>query len=362
MPDMTFTRTALPATQFEGDIGGLFDLFTSHLVGTLSGQTLIGQIGGGAPGNQILWLNGNVWYAWNGVLGQYEPLPIVTGAYVGAISQVVTTQLRSTATADNITLYLPNKNGATLATKDDIIAASPGTKSVSGNAFVVDWTELGYGGILYANLTANVILTEATVPRDGSRIDIYFEQALSASGALTVTWPTPWIISTGAVLTTRASATTRYIDHFSLRRVGEKTFVEQGKGSTIATSGGGGGGTAPSDTTPPIVTDVTVPVSTRAIVVTWDETLQGGTLSPAKWSVKRNGVTNAVSSVVATGSSIRLVVANTYGSTTTGTVRYTPGTGDVKDTAGNAAIDTGILNITVDTSGTGEGGGGGLVP
>jgi hypothetical protein len=346
LTDLAFSLTPLPNTQWNGDIQSLLELLVNHLVGELADGVFVGQVGGSSPLTDVgFWFDtaSNTWQIWDVDSAQYLPLPIKTGSIYDG--KVVYTRLQSTSPDVDSVLFLPsNRSGATLATMTDVVTPAV-TKTASGTAINLDWKDIGNNGNVYINLTGNATLTEFTGPEDGQRIDVWFEQALAASGALTVTWPSGYVVQVAAsVLQTRSSATTRYIDHFILRRVGSTVFVEQGKTFQIPTAGAG------SDTTAPTVSQITVPSGSATVTVQFNEALMGGTLDKTKWTVKKNGVSNTVNSATASGNNVILQLVNTYGSTATGTVAYSGS--DVKDIAGNAAATFTAQDITVLNSGT----------
>lgn len=354
---INFGRTPLANIQWNGDISDLLDLLVEHLTGALDNGAFTGQIGGSAPTSDIgLWLNGNTIYNWSATDGRYLPLPIITGSLFGG--NLYTTQLISRAATASITLNLPDQNGKTLATTDDIrLAGTTQTQAaVSGGSVSFDWSAILNGGSLYVTLSgANgaVTIAEANAPSDAEFANIWIEQSASGSATpFTITWPSLWQVSTSAVLTNRG-VSSRVIDHFVVYRVGSQTFVEQRQTFGVATTGGG------SDTTPPVVSSIDNSAGSDVIEITFNESLQGKTLDSTKWSVKKNGVTNAVSSAVANGNLVLLTVAATYKTSNTGTVQYS-GT-DVKDIAGNAAASFGPSAITISGDFGGGGGGGGAL-
>lgn len=349
--NLIFGRTALPNTQWNGDVSQLLDLLVAHLTGTLENGALIGQIGGTEPLTDIgLWLNGNTWYHWSSTDGKYLPFPVVTGSLFG--SNLYTTQLVSNAATGNITINLPDKNNGMLATLTDL-ATPVATITSTGSPITVNWTNIGQFGREYSNISGATTISEAGTSLDGQIIDLWIE--IPPSTTITtwaLTWPNTWILSSGtaSLPTATTTASQREVNHFRIYRISNYTFVEFVKAFTISTTAGSAG----SDTTPPTVSTITVPVSTATVTIHFSEALRGGSLDTTKWLVKRSGVTNAVVSATASGSDVTLTVTTTYSSSNTGTVQYT-GT-DVKDLAGNAAAVFGPSALIV------AGGGGDLDP
>jgi hypothetical protein len=363
--NISFGLEPLPNVQWSGDVSQLLQLLVSHLTGTLESGAFVGQIGGSEPTSDIgLWLDNNTIKKWSSVAGKYLPLPVVAGTLFG--SNLYTTNLISTAASGNIQLNLPDRNGATLATLDDI-SGGAGTglvvglstvseTAVSGGTLSFDWIAVKNGGNLYATLTGSngaVSVVEANSPSDGQAEAMWIEQSANGSSTpFTITWPASWVVSTGAVLTNRSS-TNRIVDRFVVRRIGSLTFVEQNKSWSIPVSGAG------SDTTAPTVTAISNTAGNSTVTISFSELLQGGVLDATKWAVMKNGASNAVSSAIASSNGVFLTVANTFIITDTGTVQYT-GT-DVKDSAGNTAASFGPSSILIAGSGIRGGGAGGFL-
>jgi hypothetical protein len=341
---VTIASTTLPNFLWQGDLQQLLDLFAQHLVGTLNGNVLVGQMNGSAPTSNIgVWVNGNVLYTWNTDEGRYLPLPLAIGrVYTGGVLNL--TKIFALATTDR-TLYTPDKTG-TLAVTSDIFGEKA-TQSLGGTSPVLDWNiEARH---YYITLSGNTTLS-VTNNKDGQERDIWVENPASASNTFVITgavWP-------GALPTqTAGGVNLRSIDHYKMWTIGTALFVERVGGYQISTLGGSGG-----DVTAPSVSDISHTNSGR-VTVEFSELLQGASLSTADFVVKKGGVSQSISSASASGASVTLVVSTTFTSANSVTVQYTGSS--IKDLAGNAAAAFGpssshyVSNVV--PTGGGSGGG-----
>lgn len=350
---IVFGRTPLPATQWDGDIDDFIDLIVAHLTGDLEAGAFTGQIDGTEPTSDIgLWLKNNVWYGWSDDVDKYLPIPMVTGRlFQGTLR---TTQLISGAESDNIELFLPNQDGGTLATLQDLAdAAQTTTLDGSANFFI---TGGGSRKRYYAVITANVSVG-LTGFNDGDRVDIWLEQP-DSSPTKTVTW-TPlinWMGGSAPVLSAYAAGH-RKVDRVTVWKVEGLYFGEFEQGADIATAGG--------DTTAP--TPVSFFGAAGNITITASESLRGATVTNSDFVVKKNGTNQTINTITVSGNQIVIDLAGTFTKTDTMQVQYINALHQIKDLAGNqmAAIALHAVVNGSNATGSGSGGfdtGGGLQP
>lgn len=330
----------LPDQQWSGDIAELAALLAEHLVAVLPDGTpkgpLVGQVNGSEPNtDQGLWLNNNVWYKWSTQAGKYLPFPLVAGGLVdGTLRKTV---LKPTGQGSDIILYLPDQDGATLATEDDIerITGLRPTQTIQdGGSVTLDFDSASRFVI---NISADMSLAYSGGV-DGQSIDIWFITPANTSPAFALTWTGFYGVSSGALPTTDAT-------HFAVTRVkvyvvGEKTFVEFGDTWQVLVA---------DDTTLPKFVTAAVDIGSAVILVTSDKLLKAGnSLDVSKFYVTRNGVQNPVTAAAASGKLVKLSVANSYQLGDNGFVSYN-GT-DVMDVSGNLMAPFTPRSVSVNKS------------
>lgn len=341
MAQINITSTPLPDVQWQGNLQDQLELFANHLEGEFTGGVLLGQVGGDAPTSDIgRWVSGNVDYVWNATEARYLPVPVTIGKLHTAGTLTFTT-FQSTATADR-TLYTPDKDGI-LATTADVLGGR-GTNTVNAASPTIDWsTDAGH---YYLTLTGNAVITH-TNGEDGQERHLWIENPASASYTVTFTdviWPggTPPTQTVGAV-------NTRKIDHYRFWKIGDYVFGEAVQDYAISTLGGSGG-----DVTAPTVQDIQHNYLGN-VHINMGELLQYAALTLSDFTVKKNGVTQALDSATANGYQVLINTSTTFTGSNTVTVQYT-GTG-IKDVAGNVTAPFGPSASTWTYIGGGPGGG-----
>lgn len=335
MAGINFSRTALPLTQFEGDIDELFDLFVAHLVGTFTGGTLTGQVNGSAPLSDMgPWLNQTIWEVWNTSEARYLPLAVTAGKmYQG---NLVTSTIQSGATV-NRTLTTPDKDG-TIATTDDV-GAIVATNTIPGAATISLDTSLK--APLYVLLTANTTITPVNMV-DGQKIDLWLE---NNGTTYTVAWANViWPAGTAPTITT-GTAGNRRIDHLMLEQIGTQIYGRVAAQDYRITTG--------SDVTPPTITGRRAYAS--VITLSMSELIQAGNALPTTdFEVRKNNNVQTITGVVATGQTVKVTISSTFTKTDVMKVKYI-GTGtSIKDLTGNACpADAALVTATYGTTATG---------
>lgn len=329
--NVTIGRTALPNTQFRGNIDELLQLFVDHLYGTLATGTLTGQLNGTAPTSDVgPWLNQTIWEVWNDDEARYLPAAVVAGRmYLGTL---VTTEIKSGATV-NRTLTTPDKDG-TIATTADINTPNA-TQTLGGSSFFIDGAQRT---TFYVVLSGTTSIGVANFV-DNLKVDVYLEQPNNSS--FTVTW-TPAIIWIGGTPTMSTAASGhRSIDHYTIRKVGDLYFGEYVQTADIVTAG--------FDTSAP--TFVSSSRFSDTVTLNYSEPLRGAAINVADFVVKHAGTNQTISSATANGSKVTIVTATTAGKNVATQVSYT-GT-DIKDLAGNAAANLALTTVPYGTTSSG---------
>lgn len=355
---ITFGRTPLPNVQWTGDADALLDLIATHLTGDLVNGALVGQVGGSFPLSDVgFYFNNFIWYSWNAFSGQYLPNPLIAGRISNDVLYYTT--LQSGAASGNVTLTLPDANGATLATTEDIRHHDP-TTTITGANIAFDTT---MDNFMYVVLVAHCNITVSGMA-DGQRADIWVENPANQSFNLNFTNSVVWFGGVPDQSPATASSTTRYIDHYTFYKVGTILFGEYKQGATILTTGGG-----TADTTAPLVTNWVG--NETSITLTANELLIGALPPSSDFVVQRThsgsgtAVTMAVSLVFVTGNTIKLTVTPTTGgiglvSTDTVRVTFNATSQQIKDLANNpmGAFAAHIVSIFSGTNATETTGGG----
>lgn len=347
--EVIFNRTPFPNVQFAGDIDALFDLFVAHLEGNIEG-VFVGQINGAEPTEDIgLWLNNNVWEAWSSTASKYLPIPLTTGRLYNSILRKTT--LLSGATTGDVTLTLPDKNGATIATTSDVFTPVP-TVTVAGSGTASCDMNTNSRFYILLSVDTNIFCHNMT---DGEVMHIYVENPQSGTNVVSFhTLPTVadiyWDNGTlASPVQTAGDSTHRAVDHYIIERVGTLYFGRKTPGYLIPTTGGS------ADTTAP--TMLTFVANFDTVGMTASELLRNGALTIAEFVVKKNGATQTVSSADASGANVTLVLANSFVSSDVITVQYLNTVHSVKDLAGN---NMAAFAATTCVNATPGGGGGGF--
>lgn len=344
-----FTRTPFPNIQFAGDIDALFDLFLAHLEGNIEG-VFVGQINGAEPTEDIgLWLNNNVWEAWSSTASKYLPIPLTTGRLYNSILRKTT--LLSGATTGDVTLTLPDKNGATLATTEDVFNPHA-TITVDGNGTASCDMNTNSKFYILLSVDTNIFVQNMT---DGEDMHILVENPQSGTNVVSFhTLPTVrdiyWTNGTlNSPVQTAGDSTHRAVNYYIISRVGNMYFGKVQQGYLIPTTGGS------ADTTAP--TMVTFVANFDTIGMSASELLRNGALTIAEFVVKKNGTTQTISSADAAGANVTIVLTNSFTATDVITVQYLNTAHSVKDLAGN---NMAAFPATTCVNATPGGGGGGF--
>jgi hypothetical protein len=339
-----FSRTPLPDVQWDGDFDELIDLIVAHLIGDLENGAFTGQDGGTEPTSNVgLWFHNFTWYAWDEDVDKYLPLPVVAGRlYQGALRK---THLISGATTGDVDLFLPDQNGGTIATLDDLAdAAQTTTLDGSQNFFVTGGgSRKRYYIVVLANISAGI-----TGFNDGDRVDIWLEQP-DVSPTKTVTW-TPlinWMGGSPPVLSAYAAGH-RKIDRVTIWKVEGLYFGEFQQGADIPTAGG--------DTTAPTV--VSFFGAAGLITLTASESLRGKTVTNSEFVVKKNGTNQTINTITVSGKQIVIDLAATFTKADVMQVQYVNSLNQIKDLAGNNMVAFGLHSVVNGSNTTGSGGGG----
>lgn len=321
---VNFSVVPFPPQQWSGDVFQLAQLLAEHLQGVLDDSVFSGQTGGSEPTSNIgLWLNDDLWEAWDTDQAKYRPLRVAVGLFTNGVLKLAT--LLASNTAADITLTLPSKTG-TLATLADILGGSA-TQTVTGNVSV-DWTSRH----IYTVISANVTITDAGGGADGQSVELWVETPAGHGTALTITFPAAWKwLNPNPVVLSTTDADHRAVDHIVIHRIGTNTFVSLVDSYKLNQTGGGG------DHNAPVFSSANLTAHTAFVHVVFNETLQGNpSADTTAWIVRKDSNAQTITNVAISGSTATLTLSGPIGLQATVDVKYTGG-GSVKDLAGNAA-------------------------
>jgi hypothetical protein len=326
---INFSVVPFPQIQFSGDVNQLAQLLADHLQGNLDQSVFTGQDGGTMPQTNIgLWLDNDIWKIWDTILATYVPIACAAGAVTNGVLHVARMHANN-ETAD-IDLQLPSLAG-TIARIEDITAPlAPGTNS--GNTINLDWTVTDF----YAQITAAATVVDPGTAVNGASLVLWIETPVGHGTALTVAFPSTWIVDSAILGTT--DATHRAVDQFVIRRIGTKTFVHHEALYSINQGGPGG------DTSPPVVSLIDAIVGHSAVRVHWLQLMQGPT-PVTDWIVKKDGTNVPISVVNVSGTLVQVVINSPIVQGSVYTIQYTGSS--LKDVAGNLASHFGPWPVSL---------------